>query len=396
MTRRALALLVLLAAAPAAGGDALAFWDQKRRGANCQNRRVPREYWQAAAAAGLEFVRLLPDGMPSKSRDFLIGDADRYTALDEADLKTLVGALDDAQAAGVKVVLAPISLPGARWKQLNGDKDDARLWQDAAFQEQAASFWRALAQRLDGHPAIAAYNPLNEPHPERAFGFEDAEGEGFRAWRAKAKGTPADLDAFNRRIVAAIREVDRRTPVLLDGWAYASPNGLAELEPVTGDGILYAFHIYDPWAYTTFRINQGRFAYPDRLPGPDGATVRWDVDSLRARVAPVVRWAAAHGIPKTRVVAVEFGVDRRVGGAIAYLTDLVRVLNEGGWHWAFYSFRSDGDWTGLDYEIGTDRVDPRIWDAEKRGEDPESYKRRHDNPLWQVLKRELAPPAARR
>ena len=113
MTRRALALLVLLAAAPAAGGDALAFWDQTRRGANCQNRRVPREYWQAAAAAGLEFVRLLPDGMPSKSRDFLIGDADRYTALDEADLKTLVGALDDAQAAGVKVVLAPISLPGA-------------------------------------------------------------------------------------------------------------------------------------------------------------------------------------------------------------------------------------------------------------------------------------------
>jgi hypothetical protein len=41
--------------------------------------RVPREYWQAAAAAGLEFVRLLPDGMPSRSRDFLISNADRYT-----------------------------------------------------------------------------------------------------------------------------------------------------------------------------------------------------------------------------------------------------------------------------------------------------------------------------
>jgi len=81
MTRRALALLVLLVAAPAAAGDALAFWDQKRRGANCQNRRVPREYWQAAAAAGLEFVRLLPDGMPSKSRDFLIGDADHMADL---------------------------------------------------------------------------------------------------------------------------------------------------------------------------------------------------------------------------------------------------------------------------------------------------------------------------
>ena len=60
------------------------------------------------------------------------------------------------------------------------------------------------------------------------------------------------------------------------------------------------------------------------------------------------------------------------------------------WRWAFYSFRSDGDWTGLDYELGTEKVDPRIWDAGKRGDDPERYKRRHDNPLWQVLKRELA------
>ena len=116
---------------------------------------------------------------------------------------------------------------------------------------------------------------------------------------------------------------------------------------------------------------------------------------MRERVAPVVSWARARGIPASRIVAAEFGVDRRVGGAQPYLEDLVRVLNEHGWHWAFYAFRGDGDWTGLDYEMGFDRVDPRIWDAGERGEDPERYKRRHDNPLWRVLRRELTgrPPA---
>jgi hypothetical protein len=41
--------------------------------------------------------------------------------------------------------------------------------------------------------------------------------------------------------------------------------------------------------------------------------------------------------------------------------------------------------------LGTDPVDPRIWNAENRGEDLERYKRRHDNPLWRVLTRPRDP-----
>ena len=63
------------------------------------------------------------------------------------------------------------------------------------------------------------------------------------------------------------------------------------------------------------------------------------------------------------------------------------VLGESAGHRAFYAFRSDGAWTDLDYELGSDAVDPRIWEAEKRGEDLERYKRRHDNPLWRALAR---------
>jgi hypothetical protein len=383
-------LLLLLAAPPTRAEGPTGFWDQPRKGANCQNRRVGPEYWKAAALAGLEFVRLLPDEWPTRNRDFLMGSADRFAALDETDLETLRSALDDAHAAGVRVVLAPISLPGARWKQLNGDRDDGRLWRDASFQGQAEAFWRQLAARLRGHPALVAYNPLNEPHPERAFGFEDPGDPGFSEWTAKAKGTPADLDTFNRRMVAAIRAVDPDTPILLDGWFYASPAGLALLEPVEARGILYAFHFYDPWEYTTFRVNRGRFAYPGRMPAGGEAIAPWSADHLRARVAPVARWAREHGIPPLRIVAAEFGVDRRVDGALPYLSDLVGVLDESGWHRAFYAFRGDGDWTGLDYELGFDRVDPRIWGAEERGEDPERYKRRHDNPLWLALRGERA------
>ncbi len=392
VTRVLAAAAITLLGAGRASSDPLAFWDAPRRGANCQRRSVDAAYWRAAKAAGLDFVRLLPDAWTARRRDFLVGDASAFTSVEEADLAALVRALDDADRAGVKVVLGMLSLPGARWKQLNGDRDDSRLWRDARFQAQAAAFWSALAARLRGHPALVALNPLNEPHPERSFGYETPDAPGYDAWRTRSRGTPADVDAFDRRVVAAIRAASPEIPVLLDGPFYASADGLSLLEPVEDPRVLYAFHVYEPWEYTTFRVNKGRFAYPGRMPGPKGETIAWSRDTLRERLAPVARWAERHSVPRQRIVAAEFGVSRRVEGALAYLTDLVPTLDEVAGHRAFYAFRSDGDWTDLDYELGTDPVDPRIWGAEARGEDVERYKRRHDNPLWRALGTGAPPP----
>jgi hypothetical protein len=389
-----LATGLLALAAPGDASDrrtaAASFWEQQRRGANCQNRKVDARYWQAAARAGLDFIRLLPDAWPAADRDFLLGSADAFTSVNERDLAVLVRALDAADKAGVKVVLTMLSLPGARWRQLNEDRDDGRLWREEKSQGQAMAFWTQLARTLRGHPAVVAYNPLNEPHPERGFGFEEP-GEKFDAWRARTRGTPADLNRFNRRVVEAIRSADPDTPILLDGWFYASPAGLDHLDPVDAGNILYAFHFYEPWAYTTFRVNGGRYAYPDQMPGP-GPRRAWNAGVLRERISPVARWAREKQIPPRQIVASEYGVDRRVAGAERYLADLVPILDGSGWHSAFYAFRGDGDWTGLDYELGTAKVDPRIWDAEARGEDPERYKKRVDNALWRILQRRPAEP----
>jgi hypothetical protein len=374
--------------APAAwGGDPakLAFWGQQRKGANCQNTRVTPAYWAAAREAGIEFIRLVPDGWRADRRDFLMGNADAFDSLDVADLQSLRHVLNHAQSAGVHVILTMFSLPGARWKQNNGDKDDSRLWTQPGFREQAFSFWRQLATALRDHPAVVAYNPLNEPHPERAFGLDDPHDAKFAAWRQGIRGTPADLDEFNRGMVVAIRAVDPRTPILLDGWFYADPVGLTVLEPVDDAAILYAFHVYEPWDYTTFRVNRGRFTYPTKM--PEG----WTPDIPARQVGQVAEWAEAHHIPPSRIIASEFGVDRRVAGAQLYLTDWIALLNARNWHWAFYAFREDGSWGGLDYELGTAPLGGDFWKAVERGEDPERHKHRGPNPLWQVLAREFEP-----
>ena len=402
------AALLLAPSSPAIAqkDSKLDFWEHQRKGANSQNRSVTPEYWRAARAAGIQFVRLVPNAWPTKRRDFLIGDADAFKALDAADLASLRAVLKDAHRAGVKVVLTTFSLPGARWRQLNGDKDDFRLWTKPGYHEQAFEFWRQLAAALRGDSAIVAYNPLNEPHPERAFGIsvdddpdpairpgaDRSTGPGaspdgkFNQWLRGVRGTPADLNAFNRGVVAAIRKSDPETPIILDGWGYSSPVGLVHLEPVDDPAVLYAFHNFGPWDYTTFRVNRGRYRYPDRMPAG------WTRARYGQQAEAVATWAGTHQIPQNRIIAEEFWVDRRVGGAQRYLEDIVSLLDRRQWHWAFYSFRGDGDWGGLDYELGTKPLGAAYWDALKRGEDVERLKRRGPNPLWNVLARALASP----
>ena len=393
-TRRRTPTLLCIALLCTSGGNAdttkISFWDTQRKGANQQNSLHRPEWYVAGRGVGLDYVRILPDAWPTEDRDFLIGNAGNFEEINETDLSLLTEALDEAQRNGIKVVLAMLSLPGARWRQLNDDQDDARLWQDWEFHRQAFDFWTQLAARLKTHPAIVAYNPLNEPHPDKAFGF-DAPDQNFAQWFAGIRDTPADLNRFNRAMVDAIRSVDADTPIILDGWFYASPQAFAYNRPVADDRVLYAFHNPGSWQMTTYRVNQGRYAYPDRVPTSwDGPTESWTRDRLAHEVLAVEAFAETYNLPANRIIAAEFWYDRRLEGAAAYLADLIHIYNQRGWHWAFYAFRGSGAWTGLDYEIPPGhRMGWRYWQAVEQGEDPEPLKPRGPNPLWETLRRQF-------
>ncbi len=46
----------------------LTFWNQQRRGANCFNKAITTNYFSAAHAAGIEFLRLAPDKWKPQQR----------------------------------------------------------------------------------------------------------------------------------------------------------------------------------------------------------------------------------------------------------------------------------------------------------------------------------------
>jgi endoglucanase len=369
------------------------FWNEQRRGTNWFNNAPTLEWMVAAKEAGMEVVRLAPNNWKSQRSDFLIGSADRFEGIVEQDFQRLKEVLDHASALGLKVVLTTLSLPGARYWQANGDEPDFRIWRDPQYLPQAALFWKQLAQRLKNHPAIVGYNILNEPVPEAAAGLRGIRTPDLMTWYAKVENTPADLNLFNAEIVAAIREADEETPVVIDCGGWAATYAIQYLKPLRDDKVLYSVHVYDPYIYTNRKTNDGRFSYPCKISveaDVEGETKQLDVElngvELRKRLNPVVEWQERHRVESNRIFVGEFGCDRMVSGAADYLGDLIGIFNRHDWHWAFFTFRSDV-WDGMDYEVGTKPPGAAYWQAIKHGEVP--HPKREDNPLWDVIKREL-------
>jgi len=370
----------------------ITFWNEQRKGANYHNQVPTRNWWSAASDAGIKIVRLFPNNWQTQEKDFLLGDADNFEKLNEQDFQKLKEVLDQAQSVGIKVVITTVSLPGARWAQQNNDIDDVRLWRDFKYHRQAASFWRELAARLKGHPAVVGYNVLNEPHPERAkvARFNDFWWDDFQTWYAKVENTPADLNLFYATVVTAIREVDKETPIIVDSGLYATPWAFKYFKPIRDESIIYSFHMAEPYAYTNRRINKGRFTYPGTIiVGSDEDRIEryWNSAELEKFLQPIVDWQKQNKISSNRIFVGEFGCGRTVGGAATYLGDLVNIFNKNRWHWAFYQFRTDGSWTERDYEYGAQPPGAAYWAAIERGEKPQLP--RVDNPLWNVLKSAL-------
>ncbi len=215
-----LLLIALLATvSSAAAPDSFALWQQGSfRGANVMARATVDDMralrsW-GANLAEIEFGR--------------VADPHPPYAFSAEHLARVDHSVECAEAAGLFVVLTCRSGPG----RANFDKS-FEIWHDEAAQAAYAEMWRKIAEHYRGRPSIVGYDLMCEPHPEQ-------EGEApSGAWNKLAK-----------RITAAIREVDKDTPIVVNSAGYGYPQRFADLEPTGDPRTIYAVHMYSPRHYT--------------------------------------------------------------------------------------------------------------------------------------------------
>ena len=148
-----------------------------------------------------------------------------------------------AKANDMYLILDLHAAPGGQGNDINiSDRDPAKpsLWDDPAQQEKMIALWRRLAERYKDEPYIGAYDIINEPN----WGFAD---RGDRNGCRETGNAP--LRELLVRTTAAIREIDKRHMIIVEGNCWGN-NYAGVFEPgVWDDNLVVSFHKY--WDATT-------------------------------------------------------------------------------------------------------------------------------------------------
>lgn len=257
-------------------------------------------------------------GVSNGDRD--LAEYDRWL---DGKLDELAKALESAQRHGLKLMVDLHGPPGGRLP----DGTMAMLLEQP-YQDHFIAVWQRIATRFKGHPALWAYDLINEP--------------------VQNKPSPAGLaDWLGIQVKAAraIRAIDPETAIAIavDGWD--DPQRFAWLEPVDIPNVIYQAHMYWPGEFTHQGVHNawGEQGTPARQEYPGMFKQRpLDREALRRYLQPVRDFQLAHNV---HIVIGEFSAVRWAPGAATYLADCTAIFEEYGWDWTYHAFREWGGWS---------------------------------------------------
>jgi hypothetical protein len=234
-----------------------------------------------------------------------------------------------------------------------------------------------FVKKLGKYTMIVGYNILNEPHPERISDSRNSDTENGHFENIDQDENQRLLYEFYHKVVDGIRKIDKNTPIILDSSAWANPQTFKKLRPIPDEFVLYSFHMYEPYEFTSHE-NKGEYSYPGDVMGK-----YWDQKTLKDYMETVAGFQREYNIPSTRILVGEFGCHRQHKDLVRYFKDLLEIFVSHGWHFAFYAFRED-TWDGMDYELGDGRLHESYWQEVEKGKIPRPD-RSGNHPQFSVL-----------
>jgi hypothetical protein len=199
----------------------------------------------------------------------LESDAAPFAVIDNG-FAHLDRAINQLGAHGVYSIIDLHALPGSQNHHWHSDNATHRasFWEHPHFQDRVVNLWQAIATRYRDNPYVAGFNLMNEPADE----------------------SRAVIGPYYRRLTSAIREIDTRHIIFLDGNTYATEFDFFD---AAADNTVYTLHDYVPAG-----LGRGK-GYPGTVDG-----VYYDKDAVLRNFMRRSAYARATGTP---IFVGEFG-----------------------------------------------------------------------------------------
>ena len=239
-------------------------------------------------------------------------DAEEFFKAFETRLDEYAAIVDRCHRNGIRAVINLASVPPDGVKVSKHASNLLEKGYDTTFMRRA---WRLLAMRFHDHPAVIAYDIMNEPRCE-----------------------PDEWRRIFRETVADLRTVDAKTPVVtefVDTWWPEEMN------------VIYSLHFYQPHDLTHCGVGGFtgiRWSYPGYING-----VYWDKEQMRVALKPWIDLQRAH--PGARIFVGEFSCVLWSKGADQWIRDAIDIFEEYGWSWCYHIYR---EWQAWDVEYTND------------------------------------------
>ncbi|MGW1026424.1 glycoside hydrolase family 5 protein [Streptomyces sp. NPDC002577] len=180
------------------------------------------DFFDAADARHLASLGLNSVRIPVNYRHF--EDDDRPMEWKEAGFAALDRVITLLARHGIYSIIDLHALPGAQNQHWHSDNPTHRaaFWTHRHFQDRAVALWEQLAERYKDRPEVAGYNPVNEP----------------------SEPTGEILLAFYERLERAIRAIDPRHVLFLDGNKYSTDFSVFSRRDEPLPNCVYTAHDY--------------------------------------------------------------------------------------------------------------------------------------------------------
>lgn len=239
--------------------------------------------------------------------------------------------------------------PGrADWSICCADADWAQaylvdhVWEDREAQAAWSAMWQAAAEHFGGRHNVVAYKLMVEPNAA-AFHFDIYDAQTFFATYG---GSTYDWNSFFPDIIAAIREVDAETPILVSADDFSSLDWLSYAKLVDDERTTYFVDQYAPHPYTHQAPGED-LSYPGIFDTDyDGDNESFDKAWLEDYLEAVDGFRSETG---RQVTIEEYGLVRYAPGAANYLSDVMGLFEDKGVNYAIWLWETK--WTPYTNEV---------------------------------------------